>query len=145
MYGNTLIENMNNDDEETVLVMMGALTAMGVVVTRASHDAWTLARHTNALDVGIQMFRGLSHMSAISVASGRHAVVDGAKRLSTGLAALYSVITPKKSDAYKKAYARTWPLKFSWFPLNHDISFPYLSAESSMEVLVVWIAIDAIQ
>lgn len=45
------------------------------------------------------MARGLVHMSAISAAGGRHAVVDGSKRLSTGLAALYSVMTPEWSIA----------------------------------------------
>ena len=46
---------------------------MGVVLSGASHASWSLAANTNALDVAIQLSRGLSHMSAISVAGGKHA------------------------------------------------------------------------
>lgn len=67
---------------------------MGVVLSRASHASGSLAANTNALDVAIQLSRGLCHMSAISVAGGKHAVVDGTRHLSTGLAAFFSVVTP---------------------------------------------------
>ena len=79
-------------------MISGALLQMGVVLSRASHASWSLAANTNALDVAIQLSRGLCHMSAISAAGGKHAVVDGTRRLSTGLAAFFSVVTPGGED-----------------------------------------------
>ena len=75
--------------------VLANLRQLGITASWRAHEYWLIAASTRALKIVIQLARGMSLMSALSVAAGKHAVVNQDGKLSTPFVAFYSLFNPR--------------------------------------------------